>query len=102
MTPLSRLARAKGRNKPSVLLTTVNAALQRVPARDFVATHALSVAPGNVIGMAGIVEWLELNSFSRAPPGGGAGGYAVGGGGFVFFSPRMGMSVGVGVFLRAV
>ena len=56
MTALSRLARVKGRDKPSVLLTTVNAALQRVPAREFVATHALSVAPGNVIGMAGIVD----------------------------------------------
>jgi transcription-repair coupling factor (superfamily II helicase) len=66
MTALSRLARVKGRDKPSALLTTVNAALQRVPSRDFVATHALSVAPGNVIGMAGIVEWLELNGFARA------------------------------------
>src|SRR6185312_8089989 len=58
MTALSRLARVKGRDKPSVLLTTVNAASQRVPPRDFVATHALSVAPGHVMGMAGIVEWL--------------------------------------------
>ena len=33
MTALSRLARIKGRDKPAVLLTTVNAALQRVPAR---------------------------------------------------------------------
>src|SRR5450759_450951 len=41
MTALSRLARVKGRDKPSMLLTTVNAALQRVPAREFVATHAL-------------------------------------------------------------
>ena len=38
MTALSRLARVKGRDRPSVLLTTVNAALQRVPAREFVAT----------------------------------------------------------------
>ncbi|MGH6728025.1 MAG: transcription-repair coupling factor, partial [Pseudolabrys sp.] len=66
MTALSRLARVKGRDKPSVLLTTVNAALQRVPARAFVTTHALSVAPGNVIGMTGIQTWLELNGFTRA------------------------------------
>ena len=33
MTALSRLARVKGRDRPAVLLTTVNAALQRVPAR---------------------------------------------------------------------
>ena len=34
------------------------------------------VAPGNVIGMQGIVDWLELNGFVRAstvrePPAGG-------------------------------
>src|SRR5574340_781549 len=61
MTTLSRLARVKGRDRPSVLLTTVNAASQRVPPRAFVATHALSVGPGNVMPMASIVEWLELN-----------------------------------------
>src|SRR4029077_6077698 len=61
MTALSRLARVKGRDKPSLVLTTVNAGLQRVPSRNFVATHALSVAPGNVIGMQGVIEWLELN-----------------------------------------
>ena len=33
MTTLSRLARLKGRERPGVVLTTVNAALQRVPPR---------------------------------------------------------------------
>src|SRR6201997_831173 len=41
MTALSRLGRIKGRERPAVLLTTVNAALQRVPARDLVAKQAL-------------------------------------------------------------
>ena len=80
MTALSRLTRVKGRDKPSVLLTTVNAALQRVPARDFVATHALSVAPGNVIGMQGVIEWLELNGYIRASTVREPGDYAVRGG----------------------
>ena len=35
MTALSRLVRLKGRDRPSVMLTTVNAALQRVPAQGF-------------------------------------------------------------------
>ena len=56
MTTLSRLARVKGRDKPAVLLTTVNAALQRVPARDMVGKQALSAAPGNVLGMEGVVQ----------------------------------------------
>ncbi len=43
MTALSRLARLKGRDRPSILLTTVNAALQRVPPRkDFVASACRS------------------------------------------------------------
>ncbi len=89
MTALSRLTRVKGRAKPSVLLTTVNSALQRVPARDFVATHALSVAPGSIIGMAGIIEWLELNGFTRASTVREPGDYAVRGGILDLFAPGM-------------
>ncbi|HTT48040.1 MAG TPA: transcription-repair coupling factor, partial [Pseudolabrys sp.] len=98
MTALSRLARVKGRDKPSVLLTTINAALQRVPAREFVATHALSVAPGNVIGMAGIVTWLELNGFTRASTVREPGDYAVRGGILDLFPPGMDMPVRLDFF----
>src|SRR5450631_3894508 len=93
MTALSRLARVKGRDKPSVLLTTVNAATQRVPAREFVATHALSVAPGNVLGMHGVTKWLELNGFSRASTVREPGEYAVRGGILDLFPPGMDMPV---------
>src|ERR1700691_6423287 len=58
MMTLARLARVKGRDHPAVLLTTVNAALQRVPARDLIGTQALSAAPGNILPMAGITQWL--------------------------------------------
>jgi transcription-repair coupling factor (superfamily II helicase) len=93
MTVLSRLTRVKGRDKPSILLTTVNAALQRVPARDFVATHALSVAPGNVIGMQGVIEWLELNGFMRASTVREPGDYAVRGGILDLYPPSIDMPV---------
>ena len=98
MTALSRLARVKGRDRPSVLLTTVNAALQRVPAREFVATHALSVAPGNVTGMASIVTWLELNGFTRASTVREPGDYAVRGGILDLFPPGMDMPVRLDFF----
>src|SRR5437868_3737189 len=42
MIALSRLAHLKGRERPGVVLTTVNAALQRVPARTLIATQSLS------------------------------------------------------------
>src|SRR5580700_8537574 len=92
MTALSRLARRKpppnpppqvgqGREaRPSVLLTTVNAAVQRVPARDVLARQALSAAPGNMLAMDGIVAWLELNGFMRASTVREPGEYAVRGG----------------------
>jgi transcription-repair coupling factor (superfamily II helicase) len=98
MTALSHLARVKGRGRPSILLTTVNAALQRVPARDFVATHALSVAPGNFIGMAGIIEWLELNGFLRASTVREPGDYAVRGGILDLFAPGMDLAVRLDFF----
>ena len=98
MTALSRLVRVKGRDKPSVLLTTINAALQRVPARDFVSTHALSVAPGNVIGMQGIVDWLELNGFTRASTVREPGEYAVRGGILDLYPPGMDMPVRLDFF----
>src|ERR1700730_11621671 len=68
MTALSRLAHLKGQDRPSVLLTTVNAALQRVPARDLVATQSFAVTPGNMLDMQGITRWLELNGFVRPAP----------------------------------
>jgi len=98
MTTLSRLVRLKGHDKPTVLLTTVNAISQRVPAREFVATHALSVAPGNVVGMASIVEWLELNGFMRASTVREPGEYAMRGGILDLFAPGMDMPVRLDFF----
>ncbi len=89
MTALSRLARLKGRDRPSVLLTTINAALQRVPARAVVATLSLSAMPGNRVDMAGITGWLELNGFSRASTVREPGDYAVRGGIIDLFAPGM-------------
>ncbi|MEA2936778.1 MAG: hypothetical protein QOC56_282, partial [Alphaproteobacteria bacterium] len=89
MTALSRLARLKGRDRPSVLLTTVNAALQRVPAKAFVGAQALSAAPGNLLAMDGITRWLELNGFSRASTVREPGDYAVRGGIIDLYAPGM-------------
>jgi transcription-repair coupling factor (superfamily II helicase) len=89
MTALSRLARLKGNERPSVLLTTVNAALQRVPAKALIAAQALSVAPGNLLAMEGIVGWLELNGFLRAGTVREPGEYALRGGIIDLFAPGM-------------
>jgi transcription-repair coupling factor (superfamily II helicase) len=89
MNTLARLARVKGRDRPSVLLTTVNAILQRVPAREMVARQSLVAAPGNLLPMSGITQWLELNGFNRAATVREAGDYAVRGGILDLFAPGM-------------
>ncbi|MFZ1920347.1 MAG: transcription-repair coupling factor, partial [Xanthobacteraceae bacterium] len=66
MMTLARLARVRGREHPSVLLVSVNAILQRVPGRELIARQSLSAAPGNILPMAGIIQWLDLNGFNRA------------------------------------
>src|SRR5262252_1052724 len=86
---LARLARVTGREHPAVLLTTVNAVLQRVPERAVIAKQSLSVAPGNVAPMANIIQWLELNGFNRAATVREAGDYAVRGGIVDLFAPGM-------------
>jgi transcription-repair coupling factor (superfamily II helicase) len=89
MTTLARLATVTGHDKPAVLLTTVNAILQRVPPRQTVARQSLSAAPGNVLPMSGIVQWLELNGFSRAATVREPGDYAVRGGIIDLYAPGM-------------
>jgi transcription-repair coupling factor (superfamily II helicase) len=89
MIALSRLARVTGRERPAVLLTTVNAALQRVPRREAVARQSLSAAPGNMLPMDGVTRWLELNGFNRASTVREAGDYAVRGGIVDLFAPGM-------------
>jgi transcription-repair coupling factor (superfamily II helicase) len=89
MIALSRLARVQGHDRPSVLITTVSAALQRVPGRTFVAGQSLSVAPGNVLAMDGITGWLELNGFVRSSTVREPGDYAVRGGIIDLYAPGM-------------
>ncbi len=89
MMTLSRLARVKGRDKPAVVLATVNAVLQRVPPRETLARQSLSAAPGNLLPMAGVLQWLELNGFNRASTVREPGDYAVRGGIVDLYAPGM-------------
>ncbi len=80
LTTLARLSRLAGSEKPLIVLTTVNAIVQRVPARETIAAQALSVAPGHVVPMDSIVAWLEHNGYSRSSTVRESGEYAVRGG----------------------
>ncbi len=89
MAALARLARAKDRERPAVVLTTVNAVLQRVVPREIVAKQSLSAAAGTLLPMARVTQWLELNGFTRAATVREPGDYAVRGGIVDLFAPGM-------------
>jgi transcription-repair coupling factor (superfamily II helicase) len=97
MAALSRLARHQI-GETAVVLTTVNAALQRVPPRALIAAQSLAAAPGNVIRMDAIVQWLELNGFVRASTVREPGDYAVRGGILDLFAPGMDLPVRLDFF----
>lgn len=86
MATLARLANGKAANG-AIVLSTINAAVQRVPARDQVARQSLSLAPGQVRPMDEIVRWLETNGFSRSSTVRDVGEYAVRGGIVDLFAP---------------
>jgi transcription-repair coupling factor (superfamily II helicase) len=98
MTTLSRLANVEARDKPAVVLTTVNAILQRVPPRTMVMGQSLSAAPGNVLPMERVASWLELNGYTRASTVREPGDYAVRGGILDLFAPGMGEPVRLDFF----
>ncbi|QIB35840.1 transcription-repair coupling factor [Ancylobacter pratisalsi] len=89
MTTLARLARVKGREGGTIVLTTVNAALQRVPRRAMVATQAFSAAPGNALLLDDVVAWAEMNGFVRTSTVRDTGEYAVRGGLIDLYPPGM-------------
>jgi len=55
----------QARGKPFVLLATVNAALQRVPAREEVATSAWAAHVGNTIDLDKLTGYLVANGYAR-------------------------------------
>src|SRR5215468_11158828 len=98
MIALSLLAHLKGRERAGVVLTTVNAAVQRVPPRDLIATQSLSAAPGNLLAMDGVTRWLELNGYNRTSTVREAGDYAVRGGIIDLYPPGAGDPVRLDFF----
>src|SRR5579863_8591213 len=88
MTALARLARSRGAvERPRLLVTTVNALVQRAPPLSFVAGAAFSAAPGNSVDMEALARWLETNGFSRASSVRDVGDYAMRGGILDLYAP---------------
>ena len=90
MTALARLARSKSSaQQPRVIATTVDCLLQRVPPRARIAADTFSAAPGNVVEMDLLTQWLATNGFLRSSTVREPGEYAQRGGIVDLFAPSM-------------
>lgn len=85
MATLAELSQPDG--GAGVVLATVNALLQRVPAREMLKAQSLVLKAGNARPMNEIARWLEANGFSRASTVRDVGEYAVRGGILDLFAP---------------
>ena len=65
ITTLGRLA-IGGRKKPTLVLTTVNAILQRVPPRSFIRGAVKTIAPGQRLDPAELIKRLEAYGYDRS------------------------------------
>ena len=84
---LARLAHAKGGKPAMIVLTTVNAALQRVPPLAAVKKAAVRIAAGSRMEMEQIIARLEASGFHRTGTVMEPGEYAVRGGILDLFAP---------------
>jgi transcription-repair coupling factor (superfamily II helicase) len=73
-------ARTPDDKAPLVLLTSVNAVVQRVPPRSFIEGADLKLQSGNVMNMQALIERLETSGYARAGTVTDPGQYAVRGG----------------------
>ena len=79
MAALARLSAAAHKGS-TVLLTTVNAILQRLPPREFIRRSLKNIAPGQRLDMKELLERLNLAGFQRTGTVMEPGEYAVRGG----------------------
>ena len=78
---LSRLREISGEEGPPVIfLTTMNAALQRVPPPQMIESTAWSTKPGQVVDIENLQNFLAQNGFSRSGTVVDPGDYAIRGG----------------------
>lgn len=99
MATLARLAApAQGPLPPRLVLTTVNAALQRVVAPDVIAGASWSARPGNRIAMDTLTDYLSRNGFNRTGTVVEPGDFAIRGGIVDIFAPGSAESVRLDLF----
>ena len=77
---MNALAALAGDTKGAVVLTAVNALIQKLPPRDLVETMSFSAAVGRVVDSEKLVAWAANNGYLRVPTVRESGEFAVRGG----------------------
>ncbi|MGF1660633.1 MAG: transcription-repair coupling factor [Rubrimonas sp.] len=91
-------ALADGFDRPAVILTTANAATQRVPAPDAVRAASFAAEVGGRIDLDALLSYLARMGFNRAPTVAEPGDYAVRGGIVDLFPPGAASPVRLDLF----
>ncbi|MEM8987053.1 MAG: transcription-repair coupling factor [Pseudomonadota bacterium] len=87
MATLSLLARRDESAGPMVLVTTVNAVLQRTPPKSIIEEACFSARPGNMVDTDALISYLAENGYARASTVREPGDFAVRGGLLDIFPP---------------
>ena len=95
---LARLANVPTQGKPRIILTTVNAAIQRVPPIEVIASASFSAKPGEIVSTDELIAFLTHNGFSRTGTVIDQGDFAVRGGIIDIFPPGAEMPVRLDFF----
>ncbi|MBR7620037.1 transcription-repair coupling factor [Phenylobacterium sp. 20VBR1] len=88
MTTLARLAEGLDAKKPSLLVTTTPALMQRVPPKAVVQAAAYSARTGNVVEIADLERYFAVNGYARASTVSERGEFAIRGGVIDVFPPN--------------
>jgi transcription-repair coupling factor (superfamily II helicase) len=87
MATLGRLIKVEEAQKPRIILTTINAALQRVPPREVLEEGVWSAAVGDKIDLDQLTGYLTINGYARTGTVREPGEFAVRGGIVDLFPP---------------
>jgi len=98
MDALWRLAAVPEPNHPRIVLTTVNAALQRVPSRDIVSSASFRGEVGGTVDLEALQAYLSRDGYSRTGTVREPGEYAVRGGIVDIYPPGDDMPLRVDLF----
>ena len=98
VSTLGRLAQNDGEVNPQIVLTTVNAVLQRVPDAAVLAEARIAAAPGNLLDIETLKAFFAENGFNRTGTVVDPGDYAIRGGIIDLYAPGASAPVRLDLF----